>query len=171
VVAVGGTTQTLADDGTVTSEQAWSGSGGGQSWVEPEPAYQDPVQASGSRQMPDVAFDADLNTGVAVYDSVPYEGQQGWREVGGTSLGAPSWSAILADTDQLRAAAGKAPLVAAGFAAQRDIYALPSTTIAPVTTGPANGFCPIGCTPSSGYDEITGLGSPRTGIDAALAKE
>lgn len=171
VVAVGGTTQTLADDGSVTSEEAWAGSGGGQSWVEPEPAYQDTAQSSGKRQIPDVAFDADPDTGVAVYDSVPYEGQQGWREVGGTSLGAPSWSALLADADQLRGKAGKAPLTAAGFATQRDIYAQPSTLIAPITTGPENGFCPVGCAPSSGYDEISGLGSPRSGIDAALAKE
>jgi hypothetical protein len=169
VISVGGTTQNLAADGSVTDEEAWSGSGGGQSWVEREPAYQDTVQSSGSRQIPDVAFDADLGTGVAVYDSVPNQGQQGWWEVGGTSLGAPSWSAIVADTDQLRAAAGKQPLAAAGFDAQKDIYAMPSSVIAPITTGPMNGYCPIGCTPGPGYDEITGLGSPRVGIDAALA--
>jgi hypothetical protein len=170
VIAVGGTTQALASDGAVTGEYAWSGSGGGQSWAEPEPAYQDGVQDSGSRQMPDVAFDADLNTGVAVYDSIPYFGQQGWLEVGGTSLGAPSWSAIVADAGQLRAAAGKQQLAAAGFAAQRAIYALPPAVIAPVTAGPANGYCPDGCTPGPGYDEITGLGSPRAGIDGALAQ-
>jgi subtilase family serine protease len=169
VISVGGTTQTLADDGTVSDEQAWWGSGGGQSWVEPEPAYQDPVQNSGRRQTPDVAFDADPGTGVAVYDSIEYEGQQGWWVVGGTSLGAPSWSAILADADQLRAKTGGKPLTAAGFAAQRDLYAQPTTVIAPITTGPANGYCPVGCNPGPGYDEITGLGSPRAGIDAALA--
>ena len=169
VIAVGGTTQTLAGDGSVTSEVAWSGSGGGQSWVEPEPAYQDGVQNSGKREMPDVAFDADPNTGVAIYDSVPYAGQQGWWQVGGTSLGAPSWAAILADADQLRAAKAEPPLTAAGFAAQRAIYSLPSSVLAPVTTGPDNGFCPVGCTPGPGYDEITGLGSPRNGIDVALA--
>jgi subtilase family serine protease len=171
VISVGGTTQTLAGDGSVTDEQAWSGSGGGQSWVEPEPSYQHSVQNSGSRQTPDVAFDADLGTGVAVYDSIAYQGQQGWWEVGGTSLGAPSWSAILADADQLRAKTGGRPLTAAGFAAQRDLYAQPTTVIAPITTGPTNGFCPIGCTPGPGYDQITGLGSPRAGIDAALARK
>jgi hypothetical protein len=168
-LAVGGTTLTLGSDGSVTSEQAWNGSGGGQSWVEPEPLYQDAVQSSGSRRMPDVSFDADPNTGVAVYDSVSYEGQSGWWEVGGTSLGAPSWSAILADTDQLRAADGKAPLTAAGFAAHKAVYSLPSPVLAPVTSGPSNGACPTGCTPSAGYDEITGMGSPRAGIDSALA--
>jgi hypothetical protein len=169
VLAVGGTTLTLAADGSVTSEQAWNGSGGGQSWVEPEPGYQDQVQSSGMRQMPDVAFDADPATGVAVYDSVPYEGQSGWWEVGGTSLSAPSWAAILADTGQLRAASGAAPLTASGFAAQHAVYSLPASVLAPVTTGPANGFCPAGCEPGPGYDEITGLGSPRAGVDVALA--
>jgi hypothetical protein len=169
VLAVGGTTLNLAVDGSVTSEQAWNSSGGGQSWVEPEPSYQDKVQSSGMRQMPDVAFDADPNTGVAVYDSVPYLGQTGWWVVGGTSLGAPSASAILADAGQLRAANGEAPLTADGNAVQHAIYSLPPSVIAPVTSGPENGFCPAGCTPGPGYDEITGLGSPRAGIDAALA--
>jgi hypothetical protein len=168
-LAVGGTTLNLGTDGSVTSEQAWSGSGGGQSWVEPEPAYQEKVQSTRLREMPDVAFDADLNTGVPVYDSAPYFGQTGWFEVGGTSVGAPSVSAILAVTDQIRAASAEPPLTAAGFAAQRAVYSLPASVLAPVTTGPDNGFCPVGCTPGAGYDEITGLGSPRAGIDAALA--
>jgi subtilase family serine protease len=169
VVAVGGTTLSLSASNSVTSELAWFDSGGGQSWVEREPGYQQGVQSSGSREMPDVAFDADPNTGVAVYDSVPWEGQTGWFMVGGTSVGAPSWSAILADADQLRAASNEAPLTAADDAVQRVIYSLPSSVIAPVTGGPDNGFCPAGCTPGPGYDEITGLGSPRSGIDAALA--
>jgi hypothetical protein len=169
VVAVGGTTLNLTASGAVTSEQAWAGSGGGQSWVEREPAYQDQVQSSGMRQMPDVAYDADLNTGVAVYDSIEYEGETGWWVVGGTSVGAPSWSAILADADQLRAGHREPPLTAAGYAVQRALYSLPTSVLAPVSTGPDNGFCPVGCAPSAGYDEITGLGSPRAGIDTALA--
>ena len=92
----------LGSDGSVTSELDWSQSGGGQSWVEPEPTYQDGVQQSGFRDLPDVSYDADPNTGVAVYDSLPFDGQSGWWVVGGTSLGAPSWSAVLADADQLR---------------------------------------------------------------------
>lgn len=169
-VAVGGTTLNLTASGAVTSEQAWAGSGGGQSWVEPEPSYQDQVQSSGMRQIPDVAFDADLNTGVPVFDSLPQGAQYGWYEIGGTSVGAPSWSAILADADQLRAAHGEQALTEGGYAVQRAIYSLPASVLAPVTTGPDNGFCPVGCTPGPGYDEITGMGSPRAGIDAALAE-
>jgi len=170
VLAVGGTTLNLNPDGSVASEQAWDESGGGQSWVEQEPAYQDQVQSTGMRQMPDVAFDADPNTGVAVYDSIPYLGETGWWEVGGTSVGAPSWSAILADADQLRAGHGEPPLTAAGYAVQNAVYSLPTSVLVPVTTGPDNGFCPVGCAPGAGYDEITGMGSPRAGIDEALAE-
>jgi subtilase family serine protease len=169
VISVGGTTLTLSSTDSVSSELAWSDSGGGQSWVEREPSYQSSVQSSGMRQMPDVSFEADPDTGVAVYDSLSYQGETGWWLVGGTSVGAPSWSAILAATDQLRAAAGEAPLTAAGDAAQQALYSLPSTVLERITAGADNGFCPVGCAPANGYDEITGLGSPRAGIDEALA--
>jgi len=172
VVAVGGTTLNLTAGGTVTSETDWDGSGGGQSFFEAKPAAQRGVAPGAYRGIPDVSFDADPATGVAVYDSVPYQGQTGWFEVGGTSLGAPSWSAILASADQLRAAAGKPRLTAAGGAAgggaQRAIYSL-ATGLARVTSGPPNGSCPVECQPGAGYDFITGLGSPRAGIDEALA--
>jgi len=169
-ISIGGTTLNLTSDGSLTSEQTWSDSGGGQSWVEPEPGYQQGVQSSGDRDMPDVSFDANPSTGVAIYDSVPYYGQTGWFVVGGTSVGAPSWSAILADADQLRAADGKSALTAADDDAQRALYSLSSSVLAPITTGSDNGFCPVGCSPTAGFDQITGLGSPRSGIDTALAR-
>jgi subtilase family serine protease len=168
VIAVGGTTLNLASDGTVSSETDWNGSGGGQSFFEAKPAAQQAVTPGNYRGIPDVSFDADPNTGVAVYDSVPFEGQHGWFEVGGTSLGAPSWSAILASADQLRAAEGKPRLVAADGGAAHAIYSL-TTGLAQITSGPPNGICPVECQPGPGYDFITGLGSPRAGIDRALA--
>ncbi len=167
VIAIGGTTLTLNDDGTVSDEQAWAGSGGGRSWVESAPSAQRSVVRTSARKIPDVSFDADPETGVGVYDSFGYRGQTGWFQVGGTSLGAPVWSALLADADQLRAAAGSGPLN--GAAAQRAVYALPPGTLGDVTSGPTNGFCPVGCSAGPGFDDVTGLGSPRSGIDAALA--
>ncbi len=59
VVAAGGTSLTLTSDGTYQSEIGWYGSGGGVSSYEPEPAYQDGVQSTGYRTIPDVSFDAD----------------------------------------------------------------------------------------------------------------
>jgi hypothetical protein len=167
-LAVGGTTLDLASDGTITSEVAWAGSGGGESYFEPKPAAQRGVAPGPRRGLPDVSFDADPNTGVAVYDSVPYQGQSGWFQVGGTSVGAPVWSAILASADQLRTAAGKGPLTSAGDQAARAVYAATSA-LGDITAGPPNGGCPKECTAGPGYDFVTGLGSPRAGIDAAVA--
>ena len=92
VVAVGGTTLNLNLDGTVNSETAWSGSGGGISDYEPAPQYQTSYGLNYSmRAVPDVSYDANPQTGVAVrYNS-------GWIVIGGTSVGAPQWAAIQAD--------------------------------------------------------------------------
>jgi hypothetical protein len=168
VLAIGGTTLGLAPGGTVASEVPWSGSGGGRSYFEPKPAAQRGVAPGSRRGIPDVSFDADPNTGVAIYDSVPFQGQAGWFEVGGTSVGAPTWSAILASADQLRAAAGKGRLTSAGDRAARAVYGATSA-LADITTGPPNGACPKECLAGPGYDYVTGLGSPRAGIDAAIA--
>ena len=69
VLAVGGTSLYLNSNSTYSSETAWSGSGGGTSAFESEPTYQDGVQSTGRRTIPDVAYDADPNTGVPVYDT------------------------------------------------------------------------------------------------------
>jgi subtilase family serine protease len=167
VLTVGGTTLHLAGDGTVTGETAWSGSGGGRSYVEPTPAYQQGV-VTGGRGIPYVSFNADPSTGVAVYDSTPFYGQTGWFQVGGTSLGAPAWAAIIASAEQLRTAAGKARLVSARDAAQRAIYAA-AGQLGDIVSGPSNGYCPTICSAGTGYDFVTGLGSPRSGLDATLA--
>ena len=41
--------------------------GGGLSTIVTEPTYQDAVQSTGNRSTPDVAFDADPDTGVSIY--------------------------------------------------------------------------------------------------------
>ena len=165
VVSVGGTTLTLSS-GNYSSETAWSGSGGGQSGYENEPLYQAsypiPNDPSGKRGVPDVAFDANPNTGVAVYDSVTYNGQSGWFQVGGTSAGSPCWAALFAIANSLRVAAGKATLTSAGNAAY--VYAAAkasySANFHDIASG-TNGSCGTLCTASAGYDYITGLGSPQ----------
>lgn len=163
VLAVGGTTLSLDRAGNVLDETAWRSGGGGVSTVEPRPAYQDAVNPNTGRGIPDVSFDGDPATGVAVY----FTGANGWVKVGGTSAGAPAWSGILAAADQLRAATGRPPLTAAGHQIQRTFYGL-STGLADITGG-TNGTCGAVCTAGPGYDFATGLGSPRAGIDTALA--
>ncbi len=165
VIAVGGTTLNLSAGGGVMSETAWGGSGGGISKYEPKPAYQSPVNPQTRRGIPDVSYNADPNTGVAVYDTVTYGGQTGWFQVGGTSAGAPQWAAIVAVTDQLRGASG--PLTSASLQAGTVVYGL-TAGLSDVTSG-TNGKCGPTCTAKAGYDFVTGLGSPRPGIDLALA--
>jgi len=176
VVAVGGTSLSLATSSTgavsVASEAAWSGSGGGVSIYEPRPSYQSALPFS-MRAIPDVSYDADPATGFSVYDSTPYSGSSGWFQMGGTSAGAPQWAGILAAANQLRKAKSKAPL--AGWnsttlksPADTVAYALTSG-LADIATGATNGSCGARCTVSTGYDAVTGLGSPRPGIDTALA--
>jgi subtilase family serine protease len=164
VVAVGGTTLSLTASGRVESETAWSLGGGGVSKYESRPAYQAAtVNPHHGRGIPDVSFDADPDTGVAVYNVA----NGGWLEVGGTSVGAPAWAGILAVVDQLRAAVGEGPLTAAGYQAQQALYHL-TQGLADITKG-SNGGCGRVCTAGPGYDFVTGLGSPRSGIDTALA--
>ena len=168
VLAVGGTSLTLAAGGTYGSETGWSGSTGGFSgfdsdWrtYELEPSYQTATLQAvglnyGVRTTPDVSFNADPNTGVPVYDSVPYSGQSGWFQVGGTSAATPAWAGLVAIADQGLATGGKGSL--SGTQAQTDLYALPSSDFHGITTG-FNGYS---ATP--GYDLVTGLGSPKANL-------
>nr|WP_175962601.1 S53 family peptidase [Burkholderia pyrrocinia] len=162
VVAVGGTTLSIDAYGNYVGEAAWSGSGGGVSTVEAEPAGQTawPVPVAGKRGVPDVSYDANPSSGFAVYDSVTYQGQAGWFQVGGTSAGAPQWSALVAIANSLRAAAGKSRL----SGTYDSLYTVGKTAYGSdfhdVTTG-SNGNCGSVCNAAGGYDYVTGLGSPQ----------
>ncbi len=149
VLSVGGTSLNVSGT-SYSSESAWIDGGGGVSRLESEPSYQSGVQSTGARTTPDVAYDANPSTGVAVYDSVATGGRGGWMEIGGTSAGAPQWAALFAIADQGRALKGEAPLASG----QSAIYALSSSDFHDVTTG-TNGF-----SATAGYDLATGRGSP-----------
>ncbi|MGA7501980.1 MAG: S53 family peptidase [Isosphaeraceae bacterium] len=168
VLAVGGTSLTLAAGNTYGSETGWSDSTGGFSgfdsdwWTyELEPSYQTATLQAvglnyGVRTTPDVSFDANPNTGVAVYDSVSYSGQSGWFQVGGTSAATPAWAGLVAIADQGLATGGKKAL--SGTQVQTDLYALPSSDFHDITTG-FNGYYA-----TTGYDLVTGLGSPKANL-------
>ena len=103
----------------------------------------------------DVAFDANPNTGVLVYDSMSLYGEAGWWTVGGISVGTPAWAAVVnlasnvnggaagsqAENTRLYNNLGTAGTYAAVF---RDI------------TSGNDGR--VKCT--EGWDQPTGLGSP-----------
>jgi subtilase family serine protease len=95
VVAAGGTSLTLVNGNW--TETGWSGSGGGPSQYEPRPSYQASISdiSGDHRGVPDFSFDADPNTGVAVYDGTRCQGLVGWMVFGGTSVSSPALSGIV----------------------------------------------------------------------------
>ncbi len=151
VAGAGGTKLTLDGNGNIESEIAWRGSGGGASIYFPEPSYQTGVQSSGQRGVPDVAYNASADTGVAVYDSEDGD----WGKVGGTSAASPQWCAITAIANSMRAAMGKGP-IGANFL--NVVYANPQV-FHDITQG-FNGTCGTMCQAGPGWDFVTGLGSP-----------
>jgi hypothetical protein len=173
VVAVGGTTLILNANNTIQRETGWStgsdagtswqnasqlASGGGVSQTETEPSYQKGVQTTGFRTIPDVAFDADPQTGVAIIDS--FGG--GTVDGNGTSLATPVWAGLVAIADQSRSLSGKATLSsssASQYQIQTALYGLPSSDFHD-NLGGNNGTTTSGLVNPAIYNEITGLGSP-----------
>jgi subtilase family serine protease len=157
VLSVGGTTLSHDSSYNWTNEVGWSRGGGGVSGDESKPSYQSSLSYS-KRANPDVAYDADPNSGFAVYDSY---GGYGWNYVfGGTSAGAPQWSAILALANQGRKALGKSSL---------DGFSQTLPTIYKMTTGTTgtqqlnddtSGHNAV-ASAGAGYDLVTGRGTPR----------
>lgn len=124
VVGVGGTRLTVnSGSGAYGSESVWNdgkgngAGGGGVSTVWPIPSWQKNVTTVSSktqRNVPDVALNADQDTGYSIY----YNGQ--WTIYGGTSCAAPLWAAFTACVNQARLA-GQHPVL--GFA-NPSIYAI-----------------------------------------------
>jgi subtilase family serine protease len=156
VVAVGGTTLEVSAGGAWLSETAWSDSGGGESTYETEPAYQIGYQSSGKRGIPDVAWDANPSTGVAVYSAY---GFGGWVEVGGTSVGSPSWAGLFAIVESSRVALTKGLLTQP----QTLLYPASETDYHDIISG-TNGSCGTLCKTVAGYDFVTGIGSPQANL-------
>jgi subtilase family serine protease len=146
---------------TSSNQTAWSGSGGGLSQYEARPAYQSAsnTYSSTQRGTPDIAWVGDPNTGVAVYDSYGDNGQTGWFQVGGTSVGAPSWAGLLAVADQQRKSSGLSSLAIGSGLTTSPAYAAGSSSYTDVTSG-TNGTCGATCTATTGWDLVTGFGSP-----------
>jgi kumamolisin len=153
VLACGGTNLQSAN-GKITSETVWNdggqggASGGGYSAQFPLPTWQQSAgikpPSGGGRGVPDVAGDADPETGY----QVRVDGQS--MVIGGTSAVAPLWSGLIALLNQKL---GK-PL---GFL-QPTLYGLAASTKAlnDITKG-SNGSFSAG----PGWDATTGLGSPE----------
>ena len=147
--------QASGANGTVVADAVGiapgSATGGGQSEYESEPSYQLSVQDTGFRMAPDVSFDGSNRSGVTVYEDGAFE-----YDHSGTSLATPCWAGLIAIADQGREAYGGTAFDSPTDPTQAllAIYSLPSADFNQVTTG-YNGFMA-----TSGYDELTGLGSP-----------
>jgi kumamolisin len=153
VTAVGGTSLYLNSNGTVANETVWfnsfGGSGGGQSVTFSRPTWQPGAGtiSGGGRLVPDVALDADPNTGVFLV----LNGSTA-QEYGGTSLGAPVWAGICARINQIRAGNGAPSL---GLLGPKIYTLLGSSSFRDITSG-SNGAYRAG----PGFDLCTGIGVP-----------
>lgn len=180
VTAVGGTSLQLDSNGVpVGIETAWNSSGGGNSGSYPAPDYQQTVPGIGfTRSNPDVAYNADPASGIAVFSSVEFGdldgdmiSDSGWVPggVGGTSAGTPQWAGLVALANQVRLANGRGFL---GTRFNHVIYDLaqnfPGLHFNDITTGNSGANAA-----NLGYDEVTGWGSPKAGslIDALSVAE
>jgi subtilase family serine protease len=163
VLGVGGTTLMLNSTGGWSSETAWSDSGGGISAYEtPQPTWQnDWFQSAWTpvhRGVPDVAYIANPNYGVYVV----YAGS--WYEFGGTSVGAPQWSALIALANQGRTNAlsgvNEAIYSAAngGSTTSYGGYTINATYFHDITSGDDGSAQDNSA--YVGYDLVTGVGSP-----------
>jgi pseudomonalisin/xanthomonalisin len=147
VVAVGGTT--LSTNGNVwASETAWKDSGGGVSKYETAPTWQKAATGSSMREVPDVAMDADPNSGALVIVKGSSE------QIGGTSLATPlstgTWARV--ESSHSGSLSYAAPL----------IYAAVGKTPVPyhdITSGSNGGLLGGGYSAGVGYDEVTGWGT------------
>ncbi len=92
---------------------------------------------------------------MAVYDTTPLQGQSGWFIVGGTSLSAPLIAGLIGVVNQ-----GGAPLAGTAAPFYSAATANYSGNFRDITSG-TNGTCGSVCTATTGYDFVTGLGSPR----------
>ena len=145
-------------------ETAWNGSGGGFSKVFARPSYQDSLPAGStpipptSRGVPDISMNASCGTFVVVLDTAP--GFGGYFGVCGTSEASPMFAGVVAIADQ----------VAGHDLGQINdkLYALasnPATYQADffdVTKGNniQDGSGVPGFSASTGWDAVTGLGTP-----------
>jgi subtilase family serine protease len=145
VVSVGGTYFNRDQNGKFINEVYYSGGGGGDlSPYEPRPAYQNGVAGvvGSHRGYPDVAAD---------FCCAPIYLQGGWYSVGGTSWASPTFAGIV------NAAAHKARSSVQELTAMYKELAN--------STAYADDFNDItqgGSQCKTGFDECTGIGSPKT---------
>ena len=96
-MSIGGTNLQVTSSGAWSSETAWSGGGGGVSTIFAEPTYQQGVAGASTsgRNVPDIAFVGDPNSGDSLYFAGAWKGP-----IGGTSWSSPIFSALQTEINQ-----------------------------------------------------------------------
>jgi subtilase family serine protease len=148
-----------------TSQDCGAG-GGGESTLWSRPSWQtgDGITAADTRRMvPDLSVMGDPGTGFIQYFTGTDTGfcnhncSGGWGAIGGTSIGAPLVSALVAVAAQACTTSNGGRL---GFI-NPSLYAMASSDFIDVTTG-GNDLYGVGAfSASTGYDMASGLGSPN----------
>jgi subtilase family serine protease len=148
---------------TPTSSGYGGAGGGGISSLWSRPTWQSAPGIAASESMrlvPDLSTMADPGTGFIQYFTGSSAGAcrngcpQGWNSIGGTSIGSPLVSALVAVSAQ---ACGTSRL---GFI-NPSLYAMASTGFVDVTTGTNDLYNVGGYNAGVGFDEASGLGSPN----------
>jgi subtilase family serine protease len=184
----GGTTAD-PDSGLFWCTTTGAGGGGsssfwGRPWYQRGPGVNNPDSTVGNgttqcafaakgthcREVPDISANADEYTGYAEYctgsNKTPgsvcatFSGSQpspGWFEIGGTSLSSPLWSGIAADRDSFQGhrVGNFNPMLYELLQTDPSLYFHDITGVGQTTLN--NGFFPT----TPGYDEATGIGTPR----------
>jgi subtilase family serine protease len=156
-------------------EVGWTFSGGGFSHVFSKPDYQNTLPTGSTtigtmRGVPDVAFQASAGTGALVYLSLPPDGtgglfcgstpcSTGWYDIGGTSLSTPQWAGIVAIADQVNG--GGLGLINPGLYTIGANAARYASDFYDITTGNNTASSVPGYPASTGWDPVTGLGTPN----------
>ncbi len=170
-------------------ETAWVPSGGGYSILFPRPSFQDTLPPGSSyvgssvgapppnenmRGVPDIAYQASATTGVLIYITLPPDGTSGllcgntpcstgWYDIGGTSASSPQWAGLIAIADQMAGRRlGYINPALYSIALNPTKYAadfFDENTNCNQTVAEIPGYCA-----STGWDAVTGLGSPNAAM-------
>ncbi len=150
VTSVGGTTLTANSSSRGWTETVWSGAGSGCSRTFAQPSGQANANTGCSRRaVADVSAVADPNTGVAVFDSTPFQNESGWFVVGGTSASSPIIASVYGLAGNASSVTNNTP-----YSHTANLF--------DVTSG-SNGSCSPSqlCTARAGWDGPSGLGTPN----------
>lgn len=166
-------------------ETGWVVSGGGYSILFPRPTFQNtlppvstfvgpsagaPGPDSNMRGIPDIAYQASATTGVLIRMTLPPDGSSGlicgnapcstgWDDIGGTSASSPQWAGLIAIADQMAGRdLGYVNLAPYQIANDSTKYAADCFDVTANCNGSASipGYCA-----STGWDAVTGLGTPN----------